>query len=196
MDSDPSMEFPPLASVAAPSNGPSKTSPSLLDPSRFDPSRVDPSRVGLIRTPPPKPPAARARVVNRPSGTSPKFLVVILGLLGAALVAGAGIGGWYWWKSHYAAPTPVTIAAVPHLTPAPPPVQVAPRKLPPPAAPVLRGETKAETQAEAGQDRDTSRCHPLYRRHHRLSRRPLSAPTPLPPKPAQACDYNRTDDGE
>ncbi len=189
MDSDPSMEFPPLASVTAPSNGPSRTSPALLDPSRPDPARpdparLDPSRVGIIRTPPPKPPVARARVVHRPSGNSPKFLVVILGLVGAALVAGAGIGGWYWWKSHYAAPLPVTIAAVPHVAPAPPPpVQIAPAETPPPAepAPVVKPKRRHKPKPDKTA---TLPVAPVLPPPPPPKPAPVSAPTPLPPKPA------------
>jgi serine/threonine-protein kinase len=180
-DSDPSIEFPPLASVLA-SNGPSKTSPSLLDP-----SRLDPSRVGLIRTQPPKPPIARARVIPRPSRTPPLFLVVILGLIGVALVAGVGIGGWYWWKSHYAAPQPVTIAEVPHLTPAPPPaVQVAPPPAEtPPAetAPAVKPKRRHKPKPDKTATLPPVLA-PVLPPPPPPRPAPVAAPPPAPPKPA------------
>ena len=110
----------PMPSVTVPVNGPTKTDPTKTDPSKTGPAttptKTDPAKTSGNR-PPTKapngvrqPPIAPSRVGPRRSGTSPRMLVLILGLIGCALVAGAGIGAWYWWKSHQAAA--VAIASV------------------------------------------------------------------------------------
>ena len=123
VESDPSVESTPLTVVAAPANGPATLGTTKTVPTK-------PPTVAEARTPAgtsnggSKAPAAPARTPSRPSGAFPKMLVVLLGLLGAALVAGAGIGGWYWWKSYREARTRVTAATVQPVAPPPPePVQ-------------------------------------------------------------------------
>jgi serine/threonine protein kinase len=96
------------------------------------PPNVGPPPNGPFKTEPPKPPIAPARVApttrvaSRSSPASPRLWIVILGLIGAVLVAGSGIGGWYWWKSHQAASRAIATATPPPVVVAPPPVQVAP----------------------------------------------------------------------
>ena len=49
---------------------------------------------------------------------------MILGLIGAVLVAGAAIGGWYWWKSHQAPALTQVASTTPPAAAAPaPPVE-------------------------------------------------------------------------
>src|ERR1700689_1758904 len=101
----------PPPGVAAPVNGPSKTGPSKTG-SKSGPSPAvigPPPSAGGIQ----QPPAAPKQVVPRSSPSSPKMLVIILGLIGAGLVAGAGVGAWYWWKSHQALSQPVATAVAP-----------------------------------------------------------------------------------
>jgi serine/threonine protein kinase len=133
-DSDLSVESPPAP--VTPVNGPSKlTPPTAAPPQTGPPPKINPA--GGVQ----QPPVAPKRVPPPSSGTSPKMLVVILGLIGAVLVAGAGVGGWYWWKSRQASPTEVATATVPPAvtTPAapvqvtPPPAEIPPVVTPPPA---------------------------------------------------------------
>jgi serine/threonine protein kinase len=117
-------ELPP-PSVAAPLNGPANAIPSATGT-----TATGSISAGPAKTKPPKPPIAAARATPRPSGTSPKLLLVILGLIGAVLVAGAGVGGWYWWKGRqqHTRVASATMPAVVSTIPAPPsePVQATP----------------------------------------------------------------------
>jgi serine/threonine protein kinase len=123
--SDPSVEMTPLPVwAAALANGP--TTPATPVATKSAPTKPPPTGVGT-RTPPPaanggsKAPAGPARAS---SGAFPRMLVVLLGLLGAVLVAGAGIGGWYWWKSFQESRARAAAASVQPATPSPPePVQ-------------------------------------------------------------------------
>jgi serine/threonine-protein kinase len=117
-DSDLSIESPPPSAVP-PLNGPAKTIALQSDPSK---------------TEPPRPPVPPVRVAPRSSQSSPKLWVAILGLFGAVLVAGAGIGGWYWWKSHQASSRMATLNPPPAVVTPPAPVQVAPAPAEAPAA--------------------------------------------------------------
>jgi serine/threonine protein kinase len=114
-DSDPSIISPP-PSAGAPLNGPSKGGPPK-----------SPSKTTLDQPPPPRIP--QARVAVRTSGTSPKTLVLILGLIGTILLAGAAAGGWFWWKRHQgnavAVVTPPPAVTAPSAPP-PQPVEATP----------------------------------------------------------------------
>jgi serine/threonine protein kinase len=150
-DSDLSIESPPAP--IAPLNGPSKTTPPAAAPALTGLPPKTPN-VGGVQ----QPPVAPKRVPSPSSGTSPKMLVVILGLIGAVLVAGAGVGGWYWWKSRQASPAEVATATVPPAvtTPAapvqvtPPPAETPPVVTPPPA------ETAPATPPSAANDASKS----------------------------------------
>jgi serine/threonine protein kinase len=146
----------PAPEPAAPLNGPTKAGPSKAGPptkggpptkagppqapasARVDePSPGSPSPAGNVR-PVAASPAAGPAAARAP-GTSPKALVVILGLIGAVLVAGAGIGGWWWWKGQPSTATPAptqTTVSVAKPSPIAPPAATSPAPVQPqPAAP-------------------------------------------------------------
>jgi serine/threonine-protein kinase len=173
-DSDPSSISAPTPSVAPPANGPSKSGPATGGPPKSPPSTK-------VAKPARQPPIAPARGATRPSGTSPKMLIVLLGLIGAVLVAAAGIGGWYWWKSHQASPTPIASATVPPAvaTPAPEPVQATPppAENPPPAPPpasINNDASKAVKSKRAPKPKPdkTAALPPIPA--------PIAPPTPVP----------------
>jgi serine/threonine protein kinase len=118
VESDPSVELKPPPIVARPANGPTTTASTRTVPSKLPPDGE--TRVALAAAGA-KPPATPGRAF---SGAFPRMLVVLLGLLGAVLVAGAGIGGWYWWKSYQESRARAAAAAVqPVAPPAPEAVQ-------------------------------------------------------------------------
>jgi len=180
-DSDLSIKAPP-PSVAPPVNGPTKTGPTKTGPA---PTKTDP----------PKRPVAPARVAPRPSGSSSKLLLVILGLIGAALVAGAGVGGWYWWKSHQAAAAQVATATpppAPETFPAPvtPPPAETPPVTPPPAETTPAPGADASKSAKSKRtpkpkpDAKTLPATPAPVIPAPPPPAPVAAPTLPPPKPA------------
>ena len=180
-DSDLSIKAPP-PSVAPPVNGPTKTGPTKTGPA---PTKTDP----------PKRPVAPARVAPRPSGNSSKLLLVILGLIGAALVAGAGVGGWYWWKSHQAAAAQVATATpppAPETFPAPvtPPAAETPPVTPPPAETTPAPGADASKSAKSKRtpkpkpDAKTLPATPAPVIPAPPPPAPVAAPTLPPPKPA------------
>jgi len=180
-DSDLSIKAPP-PSVAPPVNGPTKTGPTKTGPA---PTKTDP----------PKRPVAPARVAPRPSGNSSKLLLVILGLIGAALVAGAGVGGWYWWKSHQAAAAQVATATpppAPETFPAPvtPPPAETPPVTPPPAETTPAPGADASKSAKSKRtpkpkpDAKTLPATPAPVIPAPPPPAPVAAPTLPPPKPA------------
>ncbi len=148
--------------VAAPVNGPTKTSPTKAGPS------------GPAKTEPPKAPIPPTRVVSRPSGRSSKLVFVILGLIGAALVAGAGVGGWYWWKSRQAPPAQVATATLPPATSAPVPAT------PPPTETAPVTPAPAENTSKAVKPKRTPKPKPDAK-----ALPPIPVPVaPIPPPPA------------
>jgi serine/threonine protein kinase len=170
----------PMPSVTAPVNGPSKTAPTKTGPAKTSGNRP-PTKApnGSVR----QPPIAPARVGPRRSGTSPRMLVLILGLIGCALVAGAGIGAWYWWKSHQAAA--VAIANVPPAaaTPSEPaPATATPAETPPAATPP--SET-APVVPPASAANDASKAAKAKRAPKPKADKPVvvlpSIPTPVAP---------------
>src|ERR1700677_4064245 len=169
--SDPSIEAPP-PSFTPPPNGPSKSVFS---------SKTGPTFTGTIKTSPiktgaPKPPSGPSDGAPQPSGTSPSLLLVILGLIAAVLVAGAGVGGWYWWKSHRPAPAHVAISTAP---PASVPVQVAPAPVenppatPPPAQPTPDASQSAKPKRKRKPPEDTNKALPPIPA-------PIAPPAPIP----------------
>jgi serine/threonine protein kinase len=93
-----------------------------------------------------KPVAPSGRTASRTFDSSPKMLVLILGLIGAVLVAAAGIGGWYWWKSHQASPSNVATLTAPPASSAPPPIPPA-AEAPPITPPAETAPTTPPTDA-------------------------------------------------
>jgi serine/threonine protein kinase len=157
----------PMPSVAVPVNGPTKTDrPPTKAPNGVRQPRIAPARVGPRR-----------------SGTSPRMLVLILGLIGCALVAGAGIGAWYWWKSHQAAA--VAIATVPPsaaTSSAPAPATATPAETPP--ATTSPSET-APVVPPASAANDASKAAKAKRAPKPKADKPVvvlpSIPTPVAP---------------
>jgi serine/threonine protein kinase len=136
-DSDP-FDLATPAPMAAPLNGPTKTAP---------PTPAKPPNGGVRQ-----PPAGRSpRVAPPSSGTSPKMVLLILVLIGAVLVAGAGIGGWYWWKSRQPAAAPVATAiAPPEPIAKPAPVDETPPPVPVENPPVMPPAETAPAVGTAG----------------------------------------------
>ncbi len=185
-DSELSIEAPP-PTVAAPVNGPSNTGPPADT---------------VVTGPPPKiqqPPVAPKRVRPPSSGTSPKMLVVILGLIGAVLVAGAGVGGWYYWKNSHPSPNPqVAVVTVPPAAATPPaPVQVTPppEETPPAAPPPAETAPANDVSKSAKRKRapkpkpdNTSKIIPPAPAPVVPAQAPppapVATPAPAPPKPA------------
>ncbi len=175
-DSDLSVESPPPGLVA-PVNGPSKTVPPATAPAQTGPPpRTTPA--GGVQ----QPPIAPKRVAPPSSGTSPKMLVVILGLIGAVLVAGAGVGGWYWWKSRQASPAEVATATVPPAVTTPPG-----QATPPPAeTPPVVAPPPAETAPVGGANDASKPAKPKRARKPKPdAAAKIIPPTPAPVVPAQ-----------
>jgi serine/threonine protein kinase len=193
--SDPAAESLPQPSVAMPSNGPPRTALGNEPPSA--PPKAPPQTM-VDEPPPAKPPSSAVRPpIQAPKpagapGTSPKSLVLILGLIGVTLVAAAGIGGWYWWSSHQpatqttasvatpppAAPPTAPPAAVPSA-PVPAPAAETPPAEPPPAAPapVESAPPKPKKTPKPKPDKTVKALPPA----------PVPvAPTPVTPPPAAA----------
>ncbi|MGP0075509.1 MAG: serine/threonine protein kinase [Bryobacteraceae bacterium] len=176
IDSDPSIEAAPLPIVAAPANGP--TTPATTNTVASKPSlKVGEPRASVATADGgSQPPAGPARGASRSSGTFPRMLLVILGLIGAALVAGAGIGGWYWWKSYRESRNHIATATVP-ATPPPAPVQEkkSPLGEPPGAQPA---ETAPAAPAPAADE-----ANKPARPKRTPKPKPESAATTVPPIP-------------
>ncbi len=181
----------PMPSVAVPVNGPTKTGP-IKTGVATTPTKTDPAKTSGNR-PPTKapngvrqPPIAAARVGSRRSGTSPRMLVMILGLIGCALVAAAGIGAWYWWKSHQAAA--VAIATVPPSAATlsvPAPATATPAETPPAATPPSQ---TAPAVPPAGVANDASKTAKAKRAPKPKADKPVvvlpAIPTPVAPPAA------------
>jgi serine/threonine-protein kinase len=128
-----------------------------------------------VPAPPSNGPTAPAATVAAPKKARPapaqvqrsaKFVLISLFLIGAVLVASAGIGGWWWWKMQHQSPKPVAVASVipQPATPTPPPAAAAPapETVPPPATP------------------EASEPKPVHRRKSKVMDKTL-APIPAPP---------------
>jgi serine/threonine-protein kinase len=170
-DSDPSVELQPAPGFTPPPNGPSKTSFF----SKAGPTFTGTIKTSPIKTGPPKPPIVPSGGAPGPSGTSPSLLLVILGLIAAVLVAGAGVGGWYWWKSHRPAPAHVAMSTAPPAVP----VQVAPpaAETPPvtatPAEPTPDASKSAKPRRKRKPPEDTNKALPPIPA-------PIAPPAPIP----------------
>ena len=142
-----------------------------------------------VTAPPPvKPPVAPQPARPPSSGTSPKMLLVVLGLIGAVLVAGAAIGGWYWWKSHQASQTTVATATAP---PAAAPNEVKPSPLGTPPAEPPPAETApsatSSTVPPTGADDASKSAKPKRAPKPKVDNTPKivpPAPVPVVPVPA------------
>jgi serine/threonine protein kinase len=195
IDSDPSIEAPPPM-AAPPRNGPSQSDPFP----KPDPAKSEPLKTAPVKGGPSKPPPASAGKAPS-SGTSPKLLVAILGLIGVILVAGAAAGGWYWWKGHQASSAPVASAtpppaAVVPAAPAPEPVQATPPPVetppaPPPAAEATPDASKTPKPKRAPKpqpDKTVKVIIPAAPPPPTVPTPPPSAPVAappvVPPKPA------------
>jgi serine/threonine-protein kinase len=185
-ESDPSIESPPPG-AAKPLNGPSKAAHTT--PANSAPPK-SPRDVKAAPSP--------ARPAPQRTGASPRFVFVVLGLIGAALVAAAGIGGWYWWKTHRSSPAAVATSTTP-----PAPVQATPPPAEnPPVAPPL-AETTAPAPASAGDASKSAKAKrprkpkpeeavktlpptlaPVPAPAPPPAPAPVAAPAPPPPKPA------------
>jgi serine/threonine protein kinase len=175
-DSDSSIISPPPA-VAAPLNGPSKSGPPK-----------SPSKTTLDQSPPSRIPPERAPA--RSSGSSPKLLVLILGLIGTILVASAAAGGWFWWKRHQAAANAIAVvtpapAPVAPSAPPPEPVQATPPPAEnPPAEPAPVATPKPKRIAKPKPDPfKTLPPIPAPIAPPAPVPAPVAAPPPPPPKP-------------
>jgi serine/threonine protein kinase len=183
-DSDPSVELPP-PSVSPPQNGPSKMGAS-------GPPKPPPGPV-VAAPAPAKPPTPPAKASTPPRATSPKLLVLILGLIGAALMVGAVVGGWYWWKGQHPAPASVAVVTPPAEIPKPPPVQettppVETPPAPPPAAEPSQEAPKAtpkrQRKPKADEAVKTLPPVPAPVTPPAPTPPPVAAPVAPPPKPA------------
>jgi cytoskeletal protein RodZ len=196
-ESDESIEEPPTIIVppivAPPLNGPSKNANAGPSKPPTGTTIDQPANAGVRQPPAPQ------KVTPRSPGTSPKALVLILGLIGAVLVAVGGIGGWYWWKSHQA-PAAVATATQPPAaqvpaTPKPEPFPAVPAPVettptPPPAATTgtpdaTAAKPKRERKPKPDQTAKTVPADTLPLAPPTPAPAPVTvAPPPPPPKPA------------
>jgi serine/threonine-protein kinase len=195
IDSDTSIEaLPPM--VAPPRNGPSQAD-AFPKP---DPTKSEPLKTAPVKGGPSKPPPTPAGMAP-PSGTSPRLLMAILGLIGVVLVAGAAAGGWYWWKGHQTSPAPVATAAPPTAVvapaaPTPEPVQATPPPVetsptPPPTAQATPDASKAAKPKRAPKPQPDKTAKVIIPPAPPPSAvttpppsAPVAAPPVVPPKPA------------
>lgn len=173
-DSDPSIVLPPPGS-GVPTNG-SPFRPLIDEPSpAFVPADI------------PRQPVTPPRVPPRRSGTSPRMLMLILGLIGIILLGAAGTAGWYWWKNHHASPAPVQRAATvpPPVATSPTPVQAAPAPAtePPPEA---AKPVKPKRTRKPAPDKTAKTVVPVPAPIPPPPPvpAPVATPAPPPPKPA------------
>ncbi len=110
----PQVNSPQFNSVDASMGEPSSLGSPFVAPSpstTIEDGSLAPSAVRVApvaaKVPPKVPP------VEAPAkGNSSRFVALLLVLVGAALVASAGIGGWWWWQSRRPAPTVATTVEV------------------------------------------------------------------------------------
>jgi serine/threonine protein kinase len=197
VESDPSVELAaPVAEapgVAATISRPAKKGATKSPPSKTPPPPDEPS-VSAVPSNGKRQPAVAARS----SGGFPRLLLAILGLLGAALVAGAGIGGWYWWKSYRAAHAQVATATVTPAPPAPveekksplgdsstatPPTETAPLAAPPAEDSSKSAKSKRKPKPSAENPATVVPTVPAPALPPIPAPAPV-APAPPPPKPA------------
>jgi serine/threonine protein kinase len=199
IDSDPSAEAAP-PKAAAPANGPTTPASANTVPPPL-PAVAEPRKSAPIANGSTKPPAAAARAASQSPRLFPRMLLVILGLIGACLVAGAGIGGWYLWKNYRDSRARVAAAtAPPAVAPPPEPVQgkksplgESPTTPPPETAPAAAAPTPDDT-AKAAKAKRTPK--PKAESTPTVvpplptpvapppAPAPVATPAPPPPKPA------------
>jgi len=90
-------------------------------------------RASAAETAKSKAPLKATRVPPQAKISPSRYVALVLVLIGAAVVASAGIGGWWWWKK-YENQKNAAIASVESNQPAPPPLAAVPAE-PPAAAP-------------------------------------------------------------
>jgi len=142
---------------------------------------------GVATAPGTKPPSRLPPGQRGPS----KLIALIYGLIGIVLMAGAGAGGWYLWKTGkwnvqnkpaQTANVQPAIAKAPENPPATNPVPAAPEATTP-AAPSVEPSSPAETPAPVTKKRArvAKKTVPIEKN---IAPPPVAAPAPTPPPPS------------
>jgi serine/threonine protein kinase len=145
----------------------------------------------------PSPGSATAPGTKPPSGLPPgqrgpsKLIALIYGLIGILLMAGAGAGGWYLWKTgklgvqNKPAQTANVQPAIPKAPENPPVTNPAPTapEATAPATPSVEPSSPAETSAPATKKRTrvAKKTVPIEKN---TAPQPVAAPAPAPPPPS------------
>jgi len=185
VESSPSVELAPEPVAVGVANGPtlpvsttSKTATTKAPAAAKGPETKKSADNGQSQQPPSKPPVESGR---RPSGF-PKMAVVLLGLLGAALVAGAAIGGWYWWKGYHYGRTNAVATNVQPAPATPPPVEE--KKSPLGESPNAQPSAESAPAPPATAADQTPNAPKSKRKQARSEK---AAPTTVPPLPTPAA---------
>jgi len=163
-----------------PAQPPGVSPPPVKGPIKPSPSKTGPASNKALR----QPPISSKQPGPRSSRTSPRLQLIVLGLIGAVLVAGAGVGGWYWWKNHQASPTPVAIATAPATPPVPAQEKPSPVGNPPAAAAAPPAETPQATSPSTP-PAISSAAPPANAADASKSAKPKRTPAPKPDKTAK-----------
>jgi serine/threonine-protein kinase len=132
----------------------------------------------------PAPKAAPAPKKTKPAAPvnrSSRFVALLLAVIGAVLVASAGVGGWWWWKNQQrqnqksAAPAVAVVTPTQPVTPPPAAQPAAPST--PPAA------TTPQTPAPADTTPAPSDTKPVRKRKPKETDKSANVPAPIPAPP-------------